>query len=59
MSSLDIWYEDEDGRTLCFLHAVKAATEGRRISTEVQDNRDAGESGAWWIGGCKDCLLEM
>jgi hypothetical protein len=65
MSSLDVWYENTSRHTLCFNHAVKAAIEGERITTEVQDNNDAGMSGAWWVertkypGGCEECDKEL
>jgi len=58
MSNLDIWYEDSNSNTLCFAHAVKAAMKGEHIRTEVQDNSDAGMSGAWWVGGCIKCIEE-
>lgn len=58
MADIDVWYENIDGGTLCFKHAVEAAMRKENIYTKTQDNSDAGMSGVWWLGHCKLCLVD-
>lgn len=58
MAYIDVWYENIENDTLCFKHAVEAAMKREKIYTKTQDNSDAGWSGAWWIGNCKECSVE-
>ncbi len=53
---MEIYLEDSNGDQICFNHAVKAVIENNEhISIKAFDDKDCGQSGAWWIGGCKEC----
>ncbi len=53
---MEIYLEDSNGDQICFNHAVKAVIkDDESISICNYDDRDCGQSGAWWIGGCKQC----
>ena len=47
-----------NGRGVCFMHAVQLAMAGENITSEVFDDRDCGQSGAWWLYGCVECEKE-
>ena len=56
---MEIYLENSDGDQICFNHAVKAVIENNEhIRIKAQGTEDLGQSGAWWLGGCKKCEEE-
>lgn len=53
---MEVFLKDSKGDYICFNHAVKAVMKNdESISICSYDDKDCGASGAWWIGGCKEC----
>lgn len=56
---MEIYLENSNGNQICFRHAVKTVIENdEHIRIVAFDDSDCGQSGAWWIGGCKECEKE-
>ena len=54
---MEIYLEDSNNDIICFNHAIKAVIENdEHISIDSADN--SGQSGCWWVGGCKKCEEE-
>jgi len=56
---MEIYLENSDGDQICFNHAIKAVIKNdERITIKTQSTEDPGQSGIWWLGGCKKCKEE-
>lgn len=54
---MEIYLTDSNNDPICFNHAVEAAIKDKEyISIKSAD--DSGQSGCWWVGGCKKCEEE-
>jgi hypothetical protein len=58
---MEVFLKNSDGDYICFRHAVRAVMEkDESISMHGFDDRDCGQSGAWWLyGNCVECNKEQ
>ena len=57
---MELYLKNSDGEIVCFKHAVKAVMDNdESISMHGYDDKDCGQSGAWWLyGKCVECEKE-
>lgn len=55
---MKVYLQNNEGKEVCFKHAVQRVMKNERVDMNAYDDFDCGQSGCWWIGGCVDCESE-